>query len=258
MKIRVLKIGDPKDGGQYIMRECDDFEYVNPIHHFVDSTIGLSMSFDRDLLKLKGYVGPDDKIEQTLFKRATKLCEEEIKKLKSIKIPEELITLLQTNDKKKQIKLLKNLTLTSNEFLAFIIHAYNKFGYTYSQYKASHHHEGIDTSKLPAVIHIEDSGEVHTIGSTPLTKGQLKQVVEHRKVIVSKFLDKGDIWHCFFLTFKSLDGKENYHNGQPHLHYISSAWNIPRQDVKEQLTSKKYSLPSLPHIDFHTHRNPRE
>ena len=82
--------------------------------------------------------------------------------------------------------------------------------------------------------------------------------VEHRKVIVSKFLDKGDIWHCFFLTFKSLDGKENYHDGQPHLHYISSAWNIPRQEVKEQLTSKKYSLPSLPHIDFHTHRNPRE
>lgn len=55
---------------------------------------------------------------------------------------------------------------------------------------------------------------------------------------------------------KSIIGKESYKNGQPHLHYISDKWNIKRKNIIEQLNSREYKLPSLPHIDFHTHRNP--
>jgi hypothetical protein len=258
MKIKTRKIGKPGEGGQYIIREYDDFEYVNPIHQVMKMYIGSTMSFERDVLLINGFDGPEEIMEKVLFKRAIQGWTKELKKYKSIKLPENLLTLLETERKKDQIKLLKNVSLTTHELIAFIFYAYEKHGYTYSQYKASYHHKGLDVTKLPALIHIEKDGKVNTIGKTKLTEGQLKQVVEHRKVTVSKFLDNGEKWHCFFLTFKSLGGKEGYKDGQPHLHYISNAWNIPRQAVKEQLTSKEYSLPSLPHIDFYTYRNPRE
>lgn len=258
MKIRTQKIGKPAEGGQYIIREYDDFEYVNPVHQVMNMYIGASMSFDRDILLMEGFNAPEDIIRKILFKSAIQEWTKELKMYKSIELQENLLTLLETEKKKEQIQLLKGVSLTSDELIAFIFYAHEKFGYTYSQYKASHHHKGLDVSKLPTVIHIEEDGKVNSIGETTLTEGQQRQVVEHRKVTVSKFIDNGEKWHCFFLTFKSLGGKENYKDGQPHLHYISNAWNIPRQEVKEQLTSKKYSLPSLPHIDFHTHRNPRE
>lgn len=258
MKIRTRKIGDLHDTGQYIVREYDDFEFVNPINQIMTMYIGSMMSFERDMLIMKGFNAPEEIIGDVLFKRAIKDWDEELKRYKSIKVPEDLINILKTDKKKEQINLLKGLSLTSDELIAFIFKAYEDFGYTYSQYKASHHHEGLDEKELPDLIHIENNGKIHSIGKTKLTEGQQKQVIEHRKVTVSKFIDNGDKWHCFFLTFKSLGGKEQYKDGQPHLHYISNTWNLSRQDVKEQLTNKKYSLPSLPHIDFHTHRNPRD
>lgn len=258
MKIRTRKIGKPYESGQYIIREYDDFEFVNPIHQIMNMYIGSSMSFDRDLLIMKGFDAPEEIMDKILFKRAIEQWQKELKKYKTIELSKNLLTLFKTDKKKEQIRLLKDISLTSDELISLIFQAHEKFGYTYSQYKASHNHKGLDVSQLPSMIHIDEDGEVNTIGKTSLTIGQQKQVVEHRKVTVSKFLDKGDTWHCFFLTFKSLSGKENYKNGQPHLHYISSAWNISRKDVKEQLTSTKYGLPSIPHIDFYTHRNPRE
>lgn len=258
MKIRTRKIGKPDEDGRYIIRQYDDFEYVNPIHQVMNIYIGASMLFEREILMMNGFNAPEEIMKKILFKRAIQEWRKKFKEYKSIKLPENLLTLLETDRKKEQIRLLKCISLTSDELIAFIFKAHEKFGYTYSQYKASHNHDGLDVSQLPALIHIDEDKKVNTIGETSLTEGQLKQVVEHRKVTVVKFLDNGEKWHCFFLTFKSLGGKENYKNGQPHLHYISNSWNISRQEVKEQLTSKKYRLPSLPHIDFHTHRNPRE
>jgi len=258
MKIRTRKIGNLHETGQYIVREYDDFEYVNPINQIMTMYIGSMMSFERDMLMMKGFNAPEEIIGEILFKRAINDWKEELNRYKAIRIPENLINILKTDKKKEQINLLKGLSLTSDELIAFIFKSHEDFGYTYSQYKASHHHEGLDEKELPAVIHIEEDGKIHTIGKTKLTEGQQKQVIEHRKVTVSKFIDNGDKWHCFFLTFKSLGGKEQYKDGHPHMHYISNSWNISRQDVKEQLTNKKYSLPSLPHIDFHTHRNPRD
>lgn len=254
MKIRTRKVGDLKEGGQYIFREIDDFEFVNPIQHIMDMFIGYSMSFKRDLLTMNGASAPKEIMEEVLFKIAKKEWKNELEKYKSIILPQNLLSILESDKKKEQISLLKGISLTSDELTAFIFKAYEDYGYTYSQYKASHNHEGLDENLLPELIYIDDNDNVKTIGETKLTDGQQRQVVEHRHVTVSKFLDNGNKWHCFFLTFKSMRGEEQYK--QPHLHYISNAWNISRQDVKDQLTRKKYSLPSLPHVDFHTNEKP--
>ena len=82
-----------------------------------------------------------------------------------------------------------------------------------------------------------------------MTDGELVQAVDHRKRTISKFLDKNGSWHCFFLTFDSRKGKESWKGGQPHYHYISDKFGIPRSKVVKELKSKKYKLGALPHID---------
>lgn len=164
-----------------------------------------------------------------------------------IEIPDNLIKVLGAKKKKKQKELLKGLSITSKQLIAFIIYAWNNNGYTLSQYKSEHHNKGLHPEDLPKLIDINDA-KVVKVGETSLTNGQLKNVIEYRKVIVAKFLDNRDDWHCLFFTFNSIKGNESWKDGQSHLHYISSKFGIPRKKVVEQLKSPKYKLGSLPHI----------
>ncbi|MBN2396013.1 MAG: hypothetical protein JXC36_06085 [Candidatus Atribacteria bacterium] len=166
-----------------------------------------------------------------------------------VEIPENLKSIFDTKKKNEQINLLKGLSLTPDILFSFIIYAWNEQGYSFSQFHIEHQHKGVKKEELPTVIHIKD-GDVETVGETPLTKGQQKQVVENRKVVVAKIFDKGDEWHCFFVTYDSLKGKEPWKNGQPHFHYISDKFGIKRNEVIKRLKDRKYNLGSLPHIDL--------
>lgn len=255
--IKISRFGNSFKNGQYSILEYDDFEFKNPLPQFKKIHIELLMSLNRDLLKLKGYDISNELVEKVLLEDALKEWQIELGRLKEIKVSENLLKLLETDNKNEQIKLLKGLSLTSDELTAYIIKAYEIHGYKYSHYSATHFGSGFKVSQFPELIHV-DNETIHTIGETELSLGQQKQIVEHRQGIVSKFLDKGDKWHCFFITYKSLSGKEGFKNGQPHFHYISNSWNIQRNNLKKQLANKKYTLPSLPHIDFYSHRNPKE
>ena len=260
MKVNKYKIKIPNTG-HYNVLEVDDFEYVNPVKQFEAMFISYRVSTNSDILSLKGFDISKDSVKSFLIEEALKNWDAYYKEIEETKISNNLVHLLDSKTKSEQIKSLKGVSLTTKELFAFIFMAYERYGFKYSQYKAKHNHKGLDETKLPKVIHLEDDGEISTIGETNLTKGQQRQLVECRKVVVSKFLDNSNNWHCFFLTFRSLGGKENYKNGQPHLHYISDKWGINREDVVKQLTSKDYKLPSLPHIDYNhneieTHMQP--
>jgi hypothetical protein len=255
MKLRHTEIKDTEDDGTFNFYETEDFEFVNPIEQISSIYIISVIELERNILKLKNFEGSEETIQKVLMKRALSDWNKRYIEIISTTIPVNLIELLNVNTKRGQIKLLKGLSLNTSQLMAFVFLAFEKFGYKFSQYKAQHHHNGLNIDYLPKLIYIEENGNIKTIGKTPLTKGQQLQAVEHRKVTISKFLDNDQGWHCFFLTFKSLSGKENYKNGQPHLHYISDKWGIDREEVKSQLTSKDYRLPSLPHIDFHTYRD---
>ena len=123
MRIKTRKIGDPYKGGRYTIREYDDFEFVNPIHQIMNMYIGASMSFERDILTMEGFEAPEEIMEKVLFKRAIKEWSEELIKYKSIEIPANLLALLETVKKKNQINLLKGISLTSDELIAFIFQA---------------------------------------------------------------------------------------------------------------------------------------
>lgn len=240
----------PYENGFYSMKEYDDFELMNPIDFIKNMCIESSKSFDRNILLTKGFSNPSDRI---LMKYARKRCNKKIKNYQRTKFPKALIKLLNATSKRDQVKLLKGLSFDHKQFYSFIFYAFENYDYKLSQYKATHNHNGFDVSKMPNIVHIEEDGSITKVGKTELSDGQLKQTVEHRKVTISKFLDNEYGWHCFFLTFKSLAGKERHNDGKPHFHYISDKWNIDRKDVIGQLTSKKYSLPSLPHIGYRRH-----
>lgn len=139
--------------------------------------------------------------------------------------------------------------MTPFELIAFIFHAHEEKGFLFSNYRAEHHHKGLDESELPEFIHVK-SEKVAKIGETNLKEGQLKQVVNHRKIIISKFIDNANEWHCFFVTYQSLKGEENWNNGQPHFHYISNKFGLSREEVLKELKSRHYKLNNLPHVSL--------
>ncbi len=235
--IRIKEIADKDRSSKYYLGEVLNFEYVNPIEHTFYTLLGIGSVFIENGIP-----------QEDVFK----MCKDEILKYKSISLPNCLLQLLAATSKKEQQKALKGFSLTQDELVAFSFIAFEKYGFKYSQYKTQHFHKGFDKTLLPQLLRRYDNGSIKTIGHTPLSAGQQRQVFEHRDVKVAKFFDNGDVWHCFFLTFKSLEGKERHKNGQPHLHYISDKWGISRNEVLAQLTSKDYHLPSLPHIDFYT------
>ena len=239
----------------YNIFEATDFEFVNPVEYYAKYYIQHRMTVERDILFLKKLPFSSSIAQELLLKRATEAWNEMYQTINESGFPANLIALLGSDKKKNQIRLLRGLSINSFQLLAFIFKACSTNGFVYSQYIAKHHHNGVNPAELPLIINTEND-KVEHIGNTTLTDGELKQVVDHRKVIVAKFLDKGDEWHCFFTTYKSLRGDEkNWKNGQPHLHYISNSFGMSRIDVLDSLKSDKYKLPSTPHIDLKSYQS---
>jgi hypothetical protein len=261
--MRVKRIKNPDENGFFTVAEGGDFEYGNPLEKIEEAIVLANIVFEENIFLLKAERDAELKklIENRkmfipfLYERAMKEWNEKKKEILSTEVPAPLFKILECNSKKDQIRLLRRLTITNKEFTAFICHAGERHGFKYSLYKSHHHSKGIDENELPEIFYsVGKEDKVKVIGDTSMSDGQLRQAIDHRKVVVAKFLDNEDSWHCF--TFKSLRGEERWEH--PHLHYISNAWGIDRSDVVSQLKEKKYSLPSLPHINYHTHRNPKD
>lgn len=249
--IRQTKIKEDDGNGEYLIFDSTNFEYVNPIEHYFSAFSKSSFTMMKELVfrKKPPFPFPLETIDRVLLKEAEKSAYKKIEKTLQTEVPENLISVLSAKSKSEQVRLLKNQSINSDQLFAFILKAHNDFGYKFSQYVAEHHHKGLDQSEMPKLIEIKD-GSVRKIGKTNLSDGQLKQVIDQRKVIVSKFFDKQDEWHCLFLTFDSLRGKESWKNGQPHFHYISNRFGLSREKVVKELQESVYKLGSLPHIDL--------
>lgn len=243
-------IPDQDRRGHHSIMEAEDFEFVNPTQQISEMLIQAEVMFKRDYLRLAGFPIDNQLGHKVLVQAARAAWNQRHKHLRSLEIPQSLMCLLDATSKKEQVKLLKGLALKHDQFLAFLIRAGEDHGFVYSQYRAEHLPKGMDSGKLPTLAEVAEDGEVTVIGKTEMTQGQIKQSVQQRHATVAKFLDRSEAWHCFFLTYKSIGGEESYKNGQPHMHYISNAWSLERQYVVEQLKSKNYKLPSLPHIDY--------
>lgn len=246
-EMEIRKIQDGK-GGNYTIITTPDVERVNPIEYYSK----LEMTSDvfllkEELMRFHRYSTDNSILDEIISKKVKENWEERYQEIINTEIPLSLKKILVANKKKDQVKLLRGLSLNSDELMAFIFYAWNKHGFAFSQYRAEHQRKGLAEGELPTFAYIED-GIIDRIGESNLTDGELKQAIEQRTVVVSKFFDKDNEWHCFFSTYNSLKGEENWQNGQPHFHYISNRFGIPRDKVVESLKSRYYTLGSLPHI----------
>lgn len=228
-----------------------DIEFADPIKYYSEHEIKKHKTEIKDLLFMKNAFLASKLNEDFFTKKALKHWEEKLNEINNTVVPDNFLHLLDSTTKADQIKLLKGQSLTPEQLIAFIFKAWRDYDFTFSQYTVEHPHKGLDESQLPTFIHFEDK-KVKTIGKTSLTDGQLKNVIEHRKVIVAKFFDKGDNWHCLFVTFNSLAGKENWQGGQPHFHYISDKFGLTREEVVNRIKSGNYaSTPvHIPLLDY--------
>lgn len=243
-------IPDDNGKGFTIAGIYDDVKYADPIKYFAQRSIETKAAVLQKILEVKMPGSDKDTMRKVAFKNATEFWEENFTKIMATEVPEALFSLLKSTSKGEQVKLLKGLRLTAENLTAFIFRAFTEHGWTYSQYHCQQYPKGTDKGCLPRLAIVNrETGEVTKTGETSLTDGQIKQVIEQRKVVSVKFLDKGSEWHCFFITYRSIGGEESWKNGQPHYHYISDKFLIPRDEAVKQFKGDKYPTTNV-HIEL--------
>ena len=227
----------------------DNVEKVNPVEYYKTYELEKRAIYIRDLLYAKDPFLASQLDDNYFIKKAEETLVGFFEKFEQTKVHDNFLQLLNTTRKKDQEKLLKGMSLNPNELTSLIFKSYNDYGFLYSKYRFENLHGGLDGRKLPKLLHIREDETINKIGETDLTDGELKNVIEHRKVITSHFFDKDDFWHCLFLTYSSIGGKESWKNGQAHFHYISSSFGISKGDFIESMRTGKYRATSI-HIDL--------
>ncbi len=251
--LKTWLIPNETGNGHYRMFEATNFEYVNPLAYYFQIHTTQTIIMEEDILKMKGLPTESKMVKDVLEKRAKHEWTKFYRKIVKGGFPENLESLLVSNSKKNQRRLLKGLQLYPRQLLALSFVAHAKYNYSLSQYTFKEHVKGLNQLDLPLITECND-GTVNKIGRTPLSDGELKHAIEFQKVAVVKILDNGNNWHCFFVTYKSLKGKESWKKGQAHYHYISSQFGISRQELLQKFKSGKY--PSSPiHIDLMNYGN---
>jgi len=251
MPTKINIVPDGTGNGEYVIMS-GELDRVSAQQSFYDGHIARRVLIEGQLLKKEGIDANSQNVKTLLMQRAIESWPTELARIKKEPVPAYLLELLDAPTKKEQERILKGATITPEQLAAFVLEAEQR-GFTYSRFSEHQNPKSTDPSKLPILFTKEEDGSIKSIGDTPLSEGQLKQLLNQRKVISVTILDKGDDWHCFFATYRGLAGQENYkmdEGGQPHLHYISSKWgSVTRQDVIDGARSGRYVSSSV-HIDL--------
>lgn len=244
----IIRVND-NSGGVYLINNSDGpIEFVRFSEFRKRRYVEGSVATGYELIKRepKSSDFSESAIRATLLGKAESDWAELETEMRSKGFPNALKWTLSAPNKRRQKQQLKQCSFSADEFISFLFYAEDE-GYLYSQYLAQHNHRGLNEDDLPELIDANTT-PTRVVGETALTEGQLRQVISDRSVVVSTFLDKGDEWHCFFATYESLKGEENWQDGTPHFHYLSDKFGISREEAVRQLTSRKYHLGSLPHL----------
>jgi hypothetical protein len=246
----------PGKKGYINITVVEDYEYMNPVQKLEEALFNMELGKLRTIALLKQPEEleniPQEFIDKGLANAALKSSNEYLAKfmgeLKEIKLPEALVSIIGSTEKRDQVKALNKISLTTSILISFIIYAYENHGFTSSMYTSSHLHKGLNNRDMPRLAIKEDDNRISYAGNTKLSRGQIRTAIDQRTNIIARFIDNGDEWHCFYYTYRSIGGEEN--GGIPHIHYISHLWGLARQDVLKQFKNRHYRLPRSPHIPY--------
>ena len=242
--------------GNYNLSYVGNAEFVNPIEfefkNQFDSMLTLiqSMADILPILKNIPVVDPAKSVYRIAVKNHLKDWKEFYDEVISTLFPENYFDFLLCRKKKIQNTILESFPLNTYTLHAIIFKAFKQYGFLYSTYFFEKNLKEYDHKIYPDLIVLKDDNTVDVVGNTNLSVGEMKSIIKNRTNVVAKFLDKGNIWHCFLWTWDSIKGKEV--GNIPHIHYISSAFgkHITRESVLKELAKGKYNLESMIHIKY--------
>lgn len=127
---------------------------------------------------------------------------------------------------KDQEKLLKGMIFTPADILWLNKEAQD-LGYLLDIYHEETFPVKFKVKQMPFVFSKNENGCIESMGNTDMTEGEMRALLEQRKVVQARIYHKDSHWHCFYFTFKGLAGQEKGIMGsQPHYHYISDKSGI--------------------------------
>jgi len=240
----------PDEEGFYSIIIGEDYEYQNPLEQI--SRKYCEASVDSFLINcdLKSILPTIEDIEQASILAAKDWIKEKQMYL-NFSVNPVLFNLVETKSKKDQIKLLRGLSISFYELTSFFCQIGETQGNTHSFYRVEFIPKNINKNDLPVFAERLEDNSIKVIGATELSAGQLKGFFKQRNMTIAQFIENGEEWHCFFYKTKSMNGEENYMGNQPHLHYISDKWNIPREEFLYSINQGWYKGSSCPHILIH-------
>ncbi len=227
----------------------DKVEKVNPIEYYKTFEVEKRAIVLRDLLYAKSSLLTSQLDYDFFIKKAEETLVGFFEGFEKAEVHQNFLELLQTTRKKDQVRLLKGMAISPDQLISFIFKSYSEYGFLYSKYLFENLPRGFEEKKFPTLFHIKEDGTIKKVGETDLSDGELKRIIEQRTVIVSHFFELDDLWHCFFVTYNSLSGKENHKDGQPHFHYMSSGFGISKEDFIESMRTGNYRATCV-HFDL--------
>jgi hypothetical protein len=245
--MKTSKIYDDDMSGFTRIYHSDFVENVNPIEYYKNSELEISIQSIKDNLYMKNPLLAS-MLDDDFFVQKAKEIPSYYEDAEKINLHQNYITLFTTNKKSDQVKLLRGMSLNSLELIALIFKSY-EYGYMYSKYLFEKLPSILPDKIKPIIARKDKNNNIHKVGDTNLKDGELKNLIEQRNAIVSHFFEKDGLWHCFFVTYNSLGGKENWNDGQPHFHYISSSFGVKKDDFVTSMKNGNYLSTSI-HIPF--------
>lgn len=232
-------------------------EFVNPIEKTMNDIIDSHKAFSFSTYKFAYEQNKPSpigilslyEISNHLELEGLKIWKELYDKIMQTNLPESIFQILNCLDKEVQIKVFKPpFQLSTLSLQKFIFKSWQLHGFKYSDYRFEHPQKGLNQHELPKGFFLDENEEMEIYGDTKMKKGELKNVIKHRKVTIARFLDKDSEWHCFYYNYNSINGNES--SEIPHIHYISNNWTIDRKIVLEELQKRHHSFTSSVHINY--------
>lgn len=224
-----------------IIKPQDDINWP-PFDFFRYSHAELQFQLFNDRLKLTcPYIIPEKMIRTFVIDKVDELIAEKLNET----TPKTEIHKLLTDDSlsyKQQNSLLNNVTLNPTDILWLNWEAQD-LGYLLDIYHEEKFPEKFEEKQKPAVFIQNEDKSIELMGTTNMTDGEMRALLEQRKVVQARIYHKDNHWHCFYFTYKGLAGEEGGVMGsKPHYHYLSDKSGITWEELLRRI--KDCNMPS--------------
>jgi len=227
--------------------ETPDCNMVDPALHFGNRI--QTINYHVDELRLQQFppfhtlsINAKEELKKRIKEIERQRWVKQYEQIIKVPLPIEIDQLFVEVKKKAQQKLIKAVTFKSEMFMSVPIFAWVKYKMPYSKFTVDFLPKELNGKQFPAMLHKRNDGEFDYIGQTDMSKAEMHIAIEKRNRVISEFIGDEKHWYCFFRTLAGIKGLEQPHVGQPHLHYISSAWGISRDKVISNLSSYRYNI----------------